>query len=114
MSVPEADVEVWQGNNKPVIWRFLVVATPFDLTGSRFLLKIKRNGRAVLSKDTNNADGLSVDAAAGEVTWLPTLAESRLVTLGRIARYELERRIGSEQRTFVAGYAVGKGGVNDD
>ena len=45
---------------------------------------------------------------------MPTLAESRLIPLGRVANYELERRIGATQEIVAWGSVEGLGGINAD
>lgn len=60
-------------------------------------------------------DGIEVtDSGQSEVTWTPTVAESRSIPLGPVAKYELEVRDGSSQRVFLTGTITGSGGLNDD
>jgi hypothetical protein len=54
-----------------------------------------------------------IDADNRRFLWNRTLAESRLVPLGRVALYELEDRLGGETTIF-AGTVIGLGGLNLD
>lgn len=110
-----ADFEVWRGNSYRVVgWHF-----PFDLTGSEFTLTIKWRNWS-LSKSTADG-GLVVENTEIEgetvpvVYFTPTVEESRQIPLGRVADYEVERRVeGGEQRSYVSGKVIGRGGNNND
>jgi hypothetical protein len=107
--------EIRQGNSYRVVgWQF-----PFDITGSEIVLTIKWPGGSI-EKSTSDG-GLAVEGteingvAVPIVYWTPTVAESREIPIGPVARYEIERRVpGGEQRTYVEGFVIGKSGVNND
>ena len=84
--------------------------SPEDLTGSTIVFRAKNGSTEVLRKDST--DGITVDAEAGRITIPITAAESR--ALPPASRYEVERRIGSAQRTRLSGRLIVIGGVNDD
>ena len=108
-------IRIWRGTTRPVGWRLKDGdGDLFDLTGSTFQLSIAAAGVVLLAKNSANADGLAIDVPNATVTWTPTLAESRLIPLGRVASYELERRIGSAQEILAWGQVEGFGGINAD
>lgn len=108
------DFEVWRGNSYRVIgWNF-----PFDLTGSEIVLTIKWR-KWSLVKSTSDGGLLIEDTvlegeSAPVVYFEPTIEESRQIPPGRLADYEVERRIDGEERTYVTGKVIGKGGGNND
>jgi hypothetical protein len=109
------DFMIWRGNSYAMArWQFLQDAeTPLDLTGSEMVMRATWSGGSV-RLTTASAANLVMDAEEGTLTWTPSITESRSIPEGRVAKYEIERRIGGEQRTLVQGYFVGVGGVNDD
>ena len=109
------DFDLWRGSNlPPVIWGLENEdGTPFPVAGSEFVLTIRWAGGSI-RKSTAASDGFALDAATSELAWSPTLAETRLVPLGRLSRYEVERRIGGHQDPLITGSITGKGGNNDD
>ncbi|MHB2205059.1 hypothetical protein [Methylobacterium sp. CM6257] len=115
MSSP-ADITIRRGTNKPDrAWRFQNKdGTVFDGTGSEFVLTISRGSKVLIRKDTSAGGGLSYDVDAGRLLWVRTLAESRLIPLGRVAQYEIERRIASNQSTILSGFVIGEGSISDD
>jgi hypothetical protein len=110
------DFDLWRGNNvPPLTWGMEDDGGgPVPFAGSVFSLRVSVRGATVLSKRSDAGDGLLADPATSELTWTPTLAESRLVPAGRRATYEIERHIGGSQETWVVGSITGKGGFNDD
>jgi hypothetical protein len=68
----------------------------------------------LIAKNSEAADGLVIDVPGATITWTPSLAESRLIPLGRVASYELERRIGEAQEIVAWGQVEGLGGINAD
>ena len=108
-------IRIWRGATRPVGWRFKDGdGNLFDLTGSSCRLSIAAAGVVLIAKNSESTDGLAIDVPGATVTWTPTLAESRLIPLGRVASYELERRIGSAQEILAWGPVEGLGGVNAD
>ena len=108
-------IRIWRGATRPVGWRLKDGdGNLFDLTGSTFQLSIAAAGIVLIAKSSDAADGLAIDVPGATVTWTPTLAESRLIPLGRVASYELERRIGTAQEIVAWGLVEGLGGINAD
>ena len=108
-------IRIWRGATRPVAWRLKDGdGNLFDLTGSTFQLSIAAAGVVLITKNSSNADGLAIDVPGATVTWTPSLAESRLIPLGRVASYELERRIGAAQEIVAWGSVEGLGGINAD
>lgn len=107
------DFTVRRGNNNPaMIWALQDVdQEQFPVDGRVFVLTIAWRGDS-MSRRSDAGEGLSVDPATSQVTWTPTIAESRSIPLGRRARYELECRTGDEQVTIAAGSVTGAGGLN--
>lgn len=107
-------IRIWRGATRPVGWRLKDGnGDLFDLTGSSFQLSIAAAGVVLIAKNSD-ADGLAIDISGATVTWTPSLAESRLIPLGRVASYELERRIGATQEIVAWGSVEGLGGINAD
>ncbi|MBS7698470.1 MULTISPECIES: hypothetical protein [unclassified Chelatococcus] len=112
------DFAVVRGNNRPITFRFSTVrdgeAEPVDFSGGEVVLTVvSRLG--VLRKSTDDADGLAVVPLAGEVTWQPTLAETRAIPEGRRSTYEVEwRQASGQQLTLLRGAVTGVGGIGDD
>lgn len=115
--IDESDIEITQGNNYPPIeWIFKVSENPdvlFDLTGSTFKLRIYWPGET-LNVDSNADPALAIDIPTSIVSWSYTTAQSRLLPLGRIARYELERWIAATQQSVISGYVAVSPGANPD
>ncbi len=85
-----------------------------DLTGSILTFVVAGDG-AVIRKSTGDGTLLMPDPASGEITLQLTPAETRLLPVGRIkTRYEIERRIGTEETTLVSGCITVMDGINDD
>jgi len=85
-----------------------------DLTGS-VLVFVAEAGTARIRKSTEDGSLAMPDPAAGEVTLHLTPAETRQFPVGRLrARYEIERRIDSEETTLVSGCITVMDGINDD
>ena len=79
-------IRIWRGATRSVAWRLKDGAGDlFDLTGSTFQLSIAAAGVVLIAKNSESADGLAIDVPGATVTWTPTLAESRLIPLGRVA-----------------------------
>lgn len=109
------DFEVWRGNAYRAIgWNF-----PFDLTGSAIVLTIKWRNWSLIKSTADGGlvtENTEVEGATVPVVyWTPTLEETRQIPLGRVADYEVERRVpGGEERTYVKGKVIGMGGKNND
>lgn len=54
------------------------------------------------------------DVGSAQVTWAPTVAQTRQIPLGSKATYELELRINSAEVVYMQGGISGIGGLNDD
>jgi hypothetical protein len=112
--VDPGDMAITQGNNyPPMIWQFLVSENPdvlFDLTGSTFKLTVKWPGGTPIIKTSGIDAELAVDLPTSKLTWNYSTAQSRLMPLGRVGTYELERWIGLTQQSLVrAGLSVSAG-----
>jgi hypothetical protein len=114
------DFVLWRGNNAPPrLWEMADDEGAFPLLGSVFVLTVAVRGVPLFEKRSDvPGSGLVVDVAGSTVTWTPSAAESRQIPTGRLATYELERRIGAgadeEQETWIVGAITGRGGLNDD
>ncbi len=105
------DFVIWRGNNdaSPTIEPRGPGDAVFDHTGSTWRLVARVASDAVLF----DIAGV-LDAQTGRVTFPITLEMSRQAPLGKSARYEIERRVGSTEETWLYGYLVGAGGANTD
>lgn len=109
------DINLWRGNSYQVV----AFSFPFDITGSEFRLTIDWSGGGMTYSTAPGAEHpltittMMVGGVSKEVvSFVPTILDTR--TIGARANYELERIIGSEQRTYVRGRVIMQGGVNLD
>jgi hypothetical protein len=114
MGVPSFDLCLRQGNNGAWEFRFKSYdddgnLLPFDLTGSTLAFRAEKSDGTYLSK-TLTPD----DPETGKVTLSLTATESRDFTIGRFNRWEIERRIDSNEYTLIQGFVNVTEGVNDD
>lgn len=121
-----ADINIVQGgNDPPIAWQFLDEDIPddqppapdeiFDLTGSTLYLTVYRGKKTFAEIDTAaDPAELVMDTVQGKLTWTPPLETTRELPLGRIAQYEIERRIGTTQGQLISGFVVVKEGRNSD
>lgn len=87
---------------------------PVDLTGAVLMFVAKADAQ-LLIKSTADGSLDMPDPATGEMTLNLSPAETRLFPVGRLrTRYEIERRIGAEEVTLVAGFLVVEEGINQD
>lgn len=114
------DHPVWQGNDSPLIVE-ISSENGFDGTGSDFVLTIAYKTDVVIYRSSTGGLIMDIvtDPATGIkatiVTWQCTPAMSRLLPIGRLAQYELERQVsGGEQKTLLAGYMDVHRGQNVD
>lgn len=125
MFVRDEDQIITQGENDPPLqWQFLENDVPddqdplpadlFDLTGSTLYLTIYKGRTVLVDINTDDDPELVMDASDATLTWTPPIATTRILPLGRIAKYEVERRIGNSQGRLVAGSIIVEEGRNDD
>lgn len=114
-------ISIDRGSSDPIVFRFKDEdedgnQTLFDLTGSRLILTIAAKGVTLLRKDTELDPAATViDPAAATLTVALTPAETRLIPLGRVASYEVERWLSADDQSLMArGYVEGSGGINND
>jgi len=87
---------------------------PVDLTGS-VLVFVTEAGATRLVKSTADGSLTMPNPSNGEITLTLTPAETRQLPVGRLkTRYEIERRIGTEETTLVSGCITVMDGINDD
>jgi len=112
MAATQIDIDVWRGSDAPP----LVWMTPdgFSLGGSVVELSIYVGPDQVASLASGTDASLRIDDTARYIIWTPTLAHGRAIPLGRIARYELERRYLGQQEALAYGAINGLGGINRD
>ncbi|HWJ72605.1 MAG TPA: hypothetical protein VNX29_05490 [Kaistia sp.] len=102
------DIDVWRGNNlPPTFWPW----ADGYLGTADCQLTVWVGDEELFS--AVNGDGLTIDPYGRQFIWERTLDQSRVIPLGRIARYELEDRAGGEATLFY-GAVVGLGGLNLD
>lgn len=111
-----ADINIVQGTTQTQEWECLQAdESPFDLTGSTVLLFISWPGGTTIKRSSAVAEsGLTHGGADGKISWHYSTEDSRALPVGRVARYEIERRIGSNQGRLLAGYITVEEGANDD
>lgn len=115
--IEPTDIEITRGNNYPPIkWIFKVSENPdvlFDLTGSSFKLRVYWPGQTI-DIDSVVDPALAIDLPTSIVSWTYTTVQSRLLPLGCIARYELERWITGTQQSVISGFVAVSPGANPD
>jgi hypothetical protein len=115
------DMDLWRGNNvPPLVWSLIAedengADIPFPMTGSVWRLTVRvRSVRLFTKTSAVLGSGFAADQSTSDLTWTPSIEESRLVPLGALTTYEVERRIGGTQETWIIGTITGRGGINDD
>jgi hypothetical protein len=109
------DLLLWQGNNPPLVFRFRDASGLFALTDERFILTFTYRGTLILKKDTaTGSEAFAIDTEASTLTWLPSVDETRVLPLGRHAKWELEKWKDDVQVTLLAGALIVSGGDNVD
>lgn len=112
------DVLIFAGNDyPPARWQFLASEdpdVPFPIEGSDFYLTIVWGNQSINLNTIQNSADLVIDPSISMLTWHYTIEQSRLLPKGRIARYELERRIMDTQQDWIAGRIVVDLGDNAD
>lgn len=114
MSAGSFDFTIKRGNSGSILFRCKNGDDAFDLSGSEMVFRATHRGIEVLRKTTADDGLLMPSPTSGEVTLAYDFEESRLFSVGRLNRYELERRIDGNERTLIEGYITGEDGVNDD
>jgi hypothetical protein len=124
--ITDSDIIIIQGENDPPdIRQYLVNDIPdtqepvpadlFDFTGSTVYLTITDKGQTLIAKNTTaDAASIAVDAGTAKVTWTPTLAETRALPVGRLARFGYEWRNGAQQGALSSGFVNVKVSPNSD
>lgn len=113
---PNYDFVVWKGNTTPLHLRFkLEDETPIDLTGAEIVFRAAWGsaGSIRLTSESDAAVDMTSEAD-GEVTITLSASQTRDLPKGRIARYEIERRLAGVQTTLLHGYLDAREWVNDD
>ena len=76
---------------------------------------VKSSTKQLLVRATfENGQMQITDEYEGEVSWIPTAEETRLLKIGAKNHYELEVRNGLEEVVYLLGVITGVGGLNDD
>lgn len=108
-----SDIKVWVGSTPTYFFRPKhkttgVYLTAEELEGSTFIFRaVTPGGAEILRK--------ALSPVADRIPLSLSAEETRLIKLGRLCRYELERRIADQQEPWRAGYLIGSGrGDNDD
>lgn len=110
------DINVRQGNSLTISFRFKDESgDPVDLTGSAIRFRVELGSRTGEFIGKSTPVQLAMPSpVTGEITLSLSPDETKRLTPGRTNRYEIERRIGGNETTLIAGYIVGIRGVNDN
>jgi len=104
------NISLWRGNSETIEFRFLDSSgapDPVAVSGSTFIfIIVDQRGVEIINKTATPV------GAVVSISMSPT--ETRMVPVGALCQYELERRIGTEQETWLYGQVIGMGGANDD
>ncbi|WP_424363609.1 hypothetical protein [Methylocystis parvus] len=116
-TVARYDIEIVAGNSKTIPITFYEDAAkvnPLDLTGSTIIFRAVWDGGS-LSKSSPSSGITISDPTTGAISIALTVANSRALPEGKVAKYEIERRIGGAETTLLLGYLnVVNWGANDD
>jgi hypothetical protein len=86
-----------------------------DVRLSIYDKKVQSETKTLLVRATlENGQMQIVDEYDGQVAWIPTAEETRLLKIGAKNHYELEVRHGTEEVVYLLGVINGVGGLNDD
>lgn len=108
-------IPVWKGNTLTLPLRFRTSATTFlDLTGSELVFRASWPGGTPIRYATPSAAFTINDAVGGRATLTLSVADTRSIPQGDVARYEIERRIDGRQETLMFGTLNASEWVNDD
>lgn len=111
----QVNIDIWAGNTFRT--KFEIKNddnTPFDLTGSKMVFKVKSTTVDIRKASDESGSGLEItDAAAGEVELFLTVENTRAMPAGK-HKYELERWIGIDQTSLLYGELIVTVWVNDD
>ena len=101
---------IWRGNSETLKFRLLASAgVPLDLTGSEVTMYIDSAGELTTHTAT------VVDPVTGEFSIFLSAAVTRaLSTSAYVPKYEIERKIGQEQKTILHGNLLIGGGLSND
>ena len=121
-------IDLWRGANVPVKFVFRDGNDALiGLDGSRFIMRLLINDQSVLTLDTDIDVATfyvalaqtyipqgGVLTTADMLVWARTVEQSRLVALGNLTTWELERRIDGRQEPAGRARFNGLGGDNPD
>jgi hypothetical protein len=104
-----------QGNTYPLDVRMKDEAGQVvDPAGSLFILTVAHGSTVTRWRSDDGTLTVLPLADGGWIKWRPTAAQTRALPLNTPIDFDLERRIGGEQRTILAGAILVERGVNSD
>jgi len=106
-------LSIWRGANQTIVWNCTDSnGTAYNLSGSEFRLTVSADGSTI--EKTSGDTGFTIDTGDSTVTWEISVAESRIIPLGRLSTFELEWRLSGRHEIVSSGTIEGLGGINDD
>jgi len=97
-------LDVWAGNDEPYEFNFVNESNvAIDLTGATLVFRATWPGGTLRFTTSDPELQIVGLPTAGRVRLNLTTAQTASLPLGNIALFEIERRIGSDQKTLVAG-----------
>lgn len=117
MTATRVDLEIWIGSDFSQDFELLQDNDSiFDLSGSEIVFRAVDGKGTELFRLTSVSDSEIeiTDASAGEFTLSLSSSQTRLIPQGRVAQYELERRLAGTQEPLLSGFFIAEGGINDD
>jgi hypothetical protein len=107
VTVPEYTLPIDRADTRPIILALKTgvnATTPLDQSGSDFdLVILNAKGEVLLNK--------TVAGGVGDLVFNLTLSERAIIPAGTTARYEIRRRIGTNQEPIMRGNINAKGFV---
>lgn len=110
------DLDAWAGNNEDFFFGLQQEnESDFDLSGSKLVFRALYGATAVRkSSDVVDSGLVITDAAGGEFEIHFSVEETRAWPDGTQLRYEIERWIGANQKSYIYGTITVTAWVNDD
>jgi hypothetical protein len=111
---PVKDMFVTRGAPDPIIIRYRAGSTLVALDSSLTFTFVYPDGTVTLGVGTGITLSTDEGIANGRATVQLTVAQSRLIPVGPLTRYEVQRLNGGLQDVILMGRLVGEGGDNPD
>lgn len=115
----KADFTWVRGTTTPLVMRFKANGVAIDFDDARISVYKDKGNTLAFRVSMEDGRVIKTDPAEGEITFQPTAAETRSLTLSKEGqdaknKYEVELRDGASEEVYVYGDISAIGGLNDD